>query len=130
MRDGAIYGALSFAAGFVLGALREMMLIPAFGPAAGRLIEFPIVTLAAVATAWWLVRRTAGQRSPGRWLAAGLIGAATLLLLEGTLALGVLGMPIETYLAGFDIREGALFPIGLIVMAAAPAAISRILPSK
>ena len=43
-----------------------------------------------------------------------------LVVLESTLALGVLGQPAERYLAGYDILAGALFPYGLTVMALAP----------
>jgi hypothetical protein len=56
---------------------------------------------------------------PGTWT-VGLGGVAVLLLIESGFALGLLRQPLDEYLASFDIRQGALFPIGLAAMALAP----------
>jgi hypothetical protein len=123
--DSLLYGLLSFGAGFVLGAVRELLLIPALGAELGHWVEFPLVTLAVVAIAWRLVALRPG-RGTWAWLAAGAIGVAALLALESTLALLVFGIPITAYLASFDVTQGALFPIGLAVMQAAPAVLDRL----
>ncbi len=109
------YGALAFAAGFVLGALRELVLIPAFGERTGRLAEFPVVTLAACAIGAWIGRRTDAPA-----LILGVLGVLVLVALESTMALGLMGISLREYLAGYDLTRGALFPIGLALMAGAP----------
>ena len=106
----------------MLGAVRELLLIPMLGSELGYWVEFPLVTLAVVAIAWRLVALRPG-RATSAWLAAGAIGVAMLLTFESALALLVFGRPLSTYLASFDVTRGALFPIGLAVMLAAPAAL-------
>jgi hypothetical protein len=109
------YGAMAFAAGFAFGALRELVLIPAFGERLGRLIEFPVVTLTACAIGVWIGRRT---HAPA--MALGLLGVCVLVVLESSMALGLMRISAADYLAGYDLTRGALFPIGLALMAAAP----------
>ena len=112
---GAAYGALGFAAGFAFGALRQLILIPAFGDRMGHLIEFPMVTFAACAIGVWI-----GSRTTAPALATGLLGVAVLIALESTMALGFMRVSLADYLAGYDLTRGALFPVGLALMAAAP----------
>ena len=112
---GAAYGALGFATGFAFGALRQLILIPAFGDRMGHLIEFPMVTLAACAIGVWI-----GSRTTAPALATGLLGVAVLIALESTMALGFMRVSLADYLAGYDLTRGALFPVGLALMAAAP----------
>lgn len=110
------YGAGGFFIGFLFGALRELVLVPAFGQRMAHGIEFPLVTGAVMALGFWIGRRTAPPA-----LAIGLGGVAILIALESALALGVLGQSPEAYLASYDITRGALFPYGLMLMAIAPA---------
>ncbi|MEX1250112.1 MAG: hypothetical protein WEA77_02840 [Hyphomonas sp.] len=117
------YGPLAFAAGFVFGALRELVLIPAFGERTGRLAEFPVATLAACAIGAWVGRRTDAPA-----LALGVLGVLVLVALESTLALGLVRMSLREYLAGYDLTHGALFPIGLALMAVAPLLGRRLKP--
>jgi len=57
-----------------------------------------------------------------RALGLGILAVVVLLILESTLALVFLGMPLEKYLAGFNLLEGNLFPLGLLIMALTPMA--------
>ncbi len=118
---GAAYGALSFAAGFAFGALRQLVFIPAWGDRMGHLVEFPMVTLAACGIGLWV-----GARSTGPALAIGLLGVLVLIAFESTMALGVMRLSLADYLAGYDLTRGALFPVGLALMALAPLAGRRL----
>ena len=110
-----VYGLGGFAAGFLLGMVRELVLIPGFGDRIGHLIEFPIVTgLIAVLGVWM------GSRAPAPAWIVGIGGVAVLMALESTLALWVLGQSLAEYGAQYDLGSGALFPYGLAVMALAP----------
>ncbi len=115
--SGLAFGSLSFAAGFAFGALRELVLIPALGERIGHLAEFPMVTLAACAIGVWI-----GPRSTAPALAVGLLGVAVLIAFESTMALGFMRVSLADYLAGYDLTRGALFPIGLALMALSPLA--------
>lgn len=112
---GAAYGALGFAAGFLFGALRELVLIPGMGERTGRLAEFPMVTLVACAIGLWI-----GAHAKAPALGIGLIGVAVLIAFESTLALTFAGLSLADYLAHYDVTRGSLFPIGLALMALAP----------
>jgi hypothetical protein len=113
----ALYGALGFVAGFAFGALRQLVLIPAFGDRMGHLIEFPMVTLAACAIGLWI-----GARTSAPALAIGALGVLVLIVFESTMALGLLRVSLTDYLAGYDLMRGSLFPVGLALMALAPLA--------
>jgi hypothetical protein len=115
------FGALSFAAGFAFGAFRELVLIPALGERTGHLAEFPMVTLAACAIGVWI-----GARSRAPALAIGVLGVVVLIGFESAMALGLMRVSLGDYLAGFDVTRGALFPIGLALMALAPLAGRRL----
>jgi hypothetical protein len=109
------YGALGFAAGFAFGALRELLLIPAFGDRTGHLLEFPMVTGAGCAIGVWT-----GGRSKGPAFAIGVLGVLVLLAFESTMALGFMRVSLADYLAGYGLTRGALLPVGLALMAFAP----------
>ncbi len=109
------YGAAAFLIGFLMGLLRELVLIPAFGERAGHLIEFPLVTGLIAMLGFW-----AGRRASPPGVLIGLGGVAVLILLESTLALRVMGQTLPEYLAHYDISQGALFPYGLAIMVLAP----------
>jgi len=114
---GLLFGSLSFAVGFAFGALRELVLIPALGERIGHLAEFPMVTLSACAIGVW-----AGRKAAAPTLAIGLAGVAVLIAFESTIALGFMRISLADYLAGYDLTRGALFPIGLALMALSPLA--------
>jgi hypothetical protein len=120
IRLGLLYGALGFAAGFVFGLLRELVLIPNFGERFGHQIEFPLVTASVAIIGSWMARRFGGSESAAWLLGLGVAGTATLLAVESTFALAILRQPLETYLRSYDPTTGSLFPLGLAIMALAP----------
>ncbi|KCZ48664.1 MULTISPECIES: hypothetical protein [unclassified Hyphomonas] len=112
-----VYGAAAFVFGFFFGALRELVFMPWLGDPAAHWLEFPLVT-SAICFLGYRSGRGIGFRTD-TWT-VGLGGVAVLLLIESGFALGLLRQPPDEYLASFDIRRGALFPIGLAAMALAP----------
>ena len=85
-RAGVLYGGLAFAAGAVLGPLRELVLAPRIGGAAAAMAE-----AAAMAGLLWLAARrmVAGiDTARGRAVVAGL-GLVVVLALESLLALAL-----------------------------------------
>ena len=117
---GLSYGLGAFGIGFLFGVLREFVLIPQLGERAGHLAEFPLVTACVVALGVWLGLRLAAPRSRMRLLATGLLGIVLLVLVESSFAIGVLGLRWADHLAAYDLTQGALFPLGLALMAVAP----------
>ena len=68
-----IYGTLAFAAGFVFGVVRELLLIPWLGRGAGKSLEFTIMLAITFALARYATRRIA-QPTRGHLIALGIGG--------------------------------------------------------
>lgn len=124
-----IYGTLAFAAGFVFGVIRELLLIPWLGRGTGKLLEFAVM----VAITFGLARYATGKiRHPtsGQLIALGIGGMVILLALEAMFTLYVMQLPLEKYLASFNVLKGELFPFGLLAMAIAPLLMHRLVTGK
>lgn len=59
LKAGALYCALVFGAGFVLGTFRVLWMVPRFGERTSELVEAPIKLLVTIFAAQWVVRRLA-----------------------------------------------------------------------
>lgn len=120
LKSGAFYFALVFAAGFVLGAIRTLLLAPRVGDFAAVAIELPVM----LAVAWFacgaVLRWTPPGQGFGARAAMGLVAFALLMAAELALAL-LLGVPsISAWLAGLTSAHGLLGLAGQIVFAIFP----------
>lgn len=120
------YGALAFAAGFVFGVLRELVLIPRLGRSFGKGLEFAIMIAITFALAHTCLKRI-GPATNRRLLALGGGGALVLLALEAFFTLYVVRLSLEKYLESFNVLAGELFPWGLAAMICAPICIHFLL---
>ena len=82
-----IYFALVFGAGFVMGTVRVLWLVPRVGQRAAELIEAPVMLLAMTLAARWVVRRFGRSCGRGALLGAGLLAVG--LVLAADLAVGI-----------------------------------------
>ena len=64
LKAGLLYFALVFGAGFVLGVLRVMCVVPRFGTRMAELMETPIMLVVTILAARWIVRRLAMEPKP------------------------------------------------------------------
>ena len=120
LKAGALYFALVFGAGFVLGTIRTLWIVPSFGTRRAELMEAPIMFAITVLASRWVVRRLAIRASfPGR-LVVGLIALGLLLLTEFTLVLWIRGLTIAEYLAGRDPVAGIVYVVLLAAFALMP----------
>ena len=57
LKAGAVYFALVFGAGFALGTIRTLWVVPTVGTRTAELMETPIMLVVVVLAAGWIVRR-------------------------------------------------------------------------
>ena len=94
---GTVYVAAVFAAGFLLGVLRTLVLVPLLGELGAVLVELPVI----LAIAWWVCTRIL-RRWPLLPPAAAAMGAIAFLLLmlaEAGLSTLLAGRSLPEHLA-------------------------------
>ena len=126
LKAGVLYFSLVFAAGFLLGSIRVPLLEPRLGARAAELLELPVMLLAIVAAARWVLRRLAVPASAAARLAMGGVALALMLAAEFGLVLNLRGMSIEQYLATRDPVSGTAYYLSLCVFALIPLAMRRL----
>jgi hypothetical protein len=125
VKAGLLYFAAVFGAGFVLGFVRVVWLVPRVGTRVAELLEVPVMLVIIVLAARWIVRRfRLAPSSPGR-LRVGLIALGLMLVTEMSVVLRLQGMTIEQYLATRDHLAGTVYVVMLVVFALMPALVHR-----
>jgi hypothetical protein len=125
VKYGAIYFALVFGAGFVLGPIRILWLVPRVGERIAELIEAPIMLVVIVVVARWVVHRLGAAAPRAERLAVGLIALALLLIFEFAVVLGLRGLTVAEYVAGRDPVARVVYLVMLGLFAAMPLAVVR-----
>lgn len=125
LQAGAIYFALVFGAGFVLGTIRTLWVVPRVGTRTAELMETPIMLIVTVAAAGWTVRRLAVPAAWSAQLRMGLVGLVLLLVAEFALVIWLRGMSIREYFASRDPVAGTVYYVMLIVFAVMPLLVAR-----
>jgi hypothetical protein len=116
---GAVYFALVFGAGFLLGIVRVLTLEPRLGARWAELVEAPLMLVVIVVSARFVVRRFPAPRGAG-YLISGAIALLLLLLVELSVVLGMRGLTLSEYFAERDPVAGSVYVVLLIVFAAMP----------
>jgi hypothetical protein len=121
----AVIGALEyvarvFAAGFVLGTVRELWVRPSLGVRAAELLELPLMLMAVVLAASAVDRRwLTGCRANVR-LRVGILALALLLAAEVGLGMALRGLTAREALLDKDPVSGTGYYLSLLVFAAMP----------
>lgn len=125
LKAGVLYFALVFGAGFVLGAIRGLWVVPRFGERTAELMETPIMFVVTIFAARWIVRHfTVPSIWPSR-LGMGCVALGLLLAAEFTLVLWLRGLSIREYLATRDPVAGTVYYVMLGVFAVMPLLVAR-----
>lgn len=117
------YFALVFGTGFLFGIIRVPFLVPRLGVRTAELIEMPLMFLAILFAARYVVRRFALLTSAR--LATGLIALALLLTAELTLAMVIQRESLAAYIASRDPVSGSVYLLMLGVFALMPRLLSN-----
>jgi hypothetical protein len=119
VRAAAVYWAMIFALGFLLGTARVLWIAPAIGLVPATALELPVILGASWIASGWLVRRFSLAQG-GEALAAGALAFALLMAAECALAAGLSGESPAQWLAGLASPHGMLGLAGQIVFALLP----------
>jgi hypothetical protein len=125
LKAAVLYFALVFGAGFVLGPIRVLWVVPRVGTRAAELMEMPIMLAVIVVAARWVVRRLAVPPARADRLAMGAVALALVLLMDFTVVLRLRGMSIEDYFAARDPVSGTAYYLLLVLLAAMPSLVAR-----
>jgi hypothetical protein len=125
LKAGVLYFALVFGAGFVLGSVRTLWVVPRFGARTAELMETPIMFVVTIVAARWVVRRLAIPPKASSRLGMGCIGLGLMLVAEFTLVLWLRGVSINEYLASQDPVSGTVYYLMLGVLCIMPLLVAR-----
>ncbi len=125
LKAGVSYFALVFSAGFALGTVRTLWVVPRVGMRLAELAEAPVMLVVTIAAARWIVRYFAIPYLPLARLGMGGIGLSLLLVAEFGLVLWLRGISIREYLATRDPVSGAVYYLLLGMFAVMPLLVAR-----
>jgi type IV secretory pathway TrbD component len=125
LKAGVFYFALVFGAGFVLGPMRILWVVPRFGVRMAELLETPIMLVVTIFAARWIVRRLAVPFTAVSRLGMGFVALSLLLAAEFTLVLWLRGLSISEYLSSRDPVSGTVYYVMLGAFAIMPLLVDR-----
>jgi hypothetical protein len=125
LKAGVFYFALVFAAGFGLGAIRMLWVVPRLGVRSAELMEAPIMFGVSILAARWVVRNAVIPPLWSRRLAVGCIALGLMLLVEFTVVLWIRGLTIRGYFASRDPVSGTVYFVTLGAFAVIPIFVGR-----
>lgn len=124
IKAGITYFALVFGAGFCLGALRVIFVVPRFGERVAELAEMPLMLAVTVFAARYVVRKLQLPTQRSSRLSMGLVGLSLLLSAELLLAVILQDRSLSEYIASRDPVSGSVYLALLVVFALMPLFVS------
>jgi hypothetical protein len=125
LKAGALYFALTFGTGFVLGTIRVFWLVPRLGERTAELLEAPVMLVVVILAARWVTRRLRVPAAPAIRLGMGLVALALLVGVEFSVVFWLRGLTIDRYLASRDPVAGVAYVVLLAVFAIMPVLVAR-----
>jgi pimeloyl-ACP methyl ester carboxylesterase len=120
LRAASLYFLAVFGAGFVLGVVRALWLVPQVGTRAAELIEMPLMLAVMIYAARRVVGRYSLSPRPRVRLAVGGLASASLLAVELAVVLPMRGVSFGEYWARLDPVSGSVYYALLAVYALLP----------
>lgn len=119
------YFALVFLAGFVLGFIRVLLLVPEIGERYAEFLEMPLMLIVIYFSARLLVYRFPRLPRLSGYLTVGLIAVSLLLLAEFTFVLSLRNMSLAEYFASRDPVSGSAYALSLVLYLVMPFILAR-----
>ena len=125
LKSGALYFALVFAVGFVLGAIRTLWLVPRVGARRAELTEMPVMLVVTILAARWTVLHLSLPPTWSARLGMGCVALVLMLVAEFGFVLRFRRLSIREYFATRDPLSGAVYYLLLVVFAIMPVFIHK-----
>jgi hypothetical protein len=119
------YFVLIFGAGFALGLIRVPLLVPRLGERYAELLEMPLMLVAIVLAARFVVRHHRLTRTASSSLAAGAVALLLLLGAEWLAGVWLQGQSLADYVTDRDPVSGAVYALLLLVFGLMPSVVAR-----
>ena len=126
LKAGVIYFVLVFAVGWVLGPIRELWVVPRFGRAIGVFLEAPIMLIAMIISARWVIRRFDVRGTLRATISMGLLAVGILTVAEIAGVLWVRQLSLQEYLGSLASAPGFISLLMFLLFAAMPTLVTRI----
>ena len=120
VQAGVLYFTLVFGAGFVLGTIRTLWVVPRLGTRTAELMEMPIMLAVTIVAARWTVLRLSVPIIWSARLGMGCIALVLMLIVEFGFVLWIRSLSIKEYFATRDPVSGAAYYLLLVVFAIMP----------
>ena len=125
LKASLLYFALVFGAGFILGPIRILWLIPQVGERSAELMELPFMIAVSYLAARWIVRRFSIPSIRSIRIRVGLMALGLMLISEISLGLWIRGISLNEIFTSRDPVSGTAYYLALALFAALPLLISR-----
>lgn len=125
LKAAVVYFAIVFGAGFVLGTVRTLFVLPLVGSRTAELLEMPLMLTVIVLGARWINRHLTAAATSSIQISVGLFALALVLLAEIAVGVGLRGQsPVESLL-NRDPVSGTIYYVMLGVFALMPWLLAR-----
>ncbi len=125
IKAGALYFALTFAVGAVFGPIRQLVLEPQVGPLTATAIEAPVMIVAMILAARWVIGWFLVANGRTTRIAMGATAFGLLMVMEAVTAYLARGWSFAQWLASFTTPVGAFAMAIFLLFAAMPMLLAR-----
>ena len=120
IRASFLYFVLVMGAGFLLGSVRVLFVVPHLGERWAELAEMPIMAIVIFVAAGYILRRYPEVQTRGRALVVGFTALALSVSAELVLAVVLQSQSLAEYLASRDKISGSVYLVMLVAFALMP----------
>ena len=125
LKAAGLYFVLVFGAGFVLGTIRVLWLVPALGTRTAELVEMPVMLAIVILSARWVTQYVQVTPTASSRLGMGGMALAMVLALDFTVILWIRGLSFRQYVEMFDPIAGTTYFMMLGIFAVMPFLVSN-----
>jgi hypothetical protein len=121
----ALYFAIVFGVGFILGPIRVLWLEPRIGPLLATACEAPFLLAAMVVAARWVPRVTRLEKGLASLVVMGLGALFLQQIADFAVGIGLRGLSASQQLGHFATPQGLIYALLLVAFAAIPFLLNR-----